>query len=339
MKTMKALVIESPGVAVIRQVPIPKAASGEIVVQVKRTGICGTDLHIYKGEYISTYPIIPGHEFSGVVVEVGAGVESFQVGDRVSGDPNIYCGRCRFCLTNRFNHCESLKIIGVTLPGAMAEYFAIPADCVFHLPEPLTFTEGALIEPVSCVVQAMHRLSPRTGERALLLGAGAMGQQWVQALAHSGISELVVVDLSDEKLSLAREWGATSTIKGNEVEHALAGREGMNGFEIVIDTTGIASVIEKSLRYIGPSGKYVQFGVTEETAVVNLRPFDLFQREWTLIGSMAVNRAFEPALAWIQAGRLQTTHLVSRELTLEEALAYFEGDRRHEDLKVQISFE
>ncbi len=339
MAMMQALVVEKPGSAVVRQVPVPKAKKGEIVVQVKRVGICGTDLHIYKGEYLSPYPIIPGHEFSGVVHEVGEGVEGFRLGDRVCADPNLSCGRCRFCMSGRANHCDRWDTIGVTLPGAMAEYVAIPAELALLLPDRLTFAEGAFVEPVACVVHAMNRLRPSVADRALLLGAGAMGQQWVQALARSGVSELTVVDLTEEKLALASEWGATRVVRAEDAEAALQDFTGRNGYDIVVDTTGVPAVIENSFRYLAPCGRYVQFGVTNDQATVDLRTFDLYHYEWTLIGSMALNHTMAPALAWLEAERLRIDHLVSRELTLEGAVRFFSGERYPQDMKLQVSFE
>lgn len=336
---MQALVMEEPGRAVVREVPVPQAKKGEIVVQVKRVGICGTDLHIYKGEYLSSYPIIPGHEFSGVVHEVGEGVEGFRRGDRVCADPNLACGRCRFCMSGRANHCDRWACIGVTLSGAMAEYIAVPAELALLLPDGLTYAEGAFVEPVACVVHAMNRLRPAAADRALLFGAGAMGQQWVQALARSGVSELTVVDLAEEKLALASEWGATRVLRADSAETALQDLTGKNGYEIVVDTTGVPAVIENAFRYLGPCGRYMQFGVTSDQAAVNLRTFDLYQYEWTLIGSMALNHTMAPALAWLEAGRLRIGHLVSRELTLEGAVRFFEGERYPQDMKVQVSFE
>ena len=336
---MKALVIESPRQAVVCELPVPRAKPGEIVVRVKRAGICGTDIHIYNGEYLSPYPIVPGHEFSGIVSEGGEGVEGFREGDRVSADPNLSCGRCRFCLSGRANHCERWAAIGVTLPGAMAEYVAVPAELAMRLSDRLSFAEAALVEPVACVVQALRRLKPGTADSALLFGAGAMGQQWVQALAMSGVSELVVVDLAEEKLEMAAKWGATRIVPGGRVAGELEDRRGKNGFDIVVDTTGIPRVIEDSFQYLGPCSRYVQFGVTTEEATVALRTFGLYQMEWTLIGSMALNHTFAPALAWLEAGRLSVGHLVTRELSLEGALEFFRGDRRSSDMKVQISFE
>lgn len=339
MALMQALVVESPGNAVVRQVPVPQAKKGEIVVQVKSAGICGTDLHIFKGEYLAQYPIIPGHEFAGVVTEVGEGVEGFRVGDRVCADPNLSCGKCRFCMSGRYNHCDNYVTIGVTIAGAMAEYVAVPAELALLLPEKLTFAEGAFVEPVACVVHAMNRLRPSVADKALLFGAGAMGQQWVQALARSGVSELTVVDLAEEKLALALEWGATRVVRAEDAETALRDFTGKNGYDIVVDTTGVPAVIENLFQYLAPRGRYVQFGVTNNQATVKLPTFDLYHYEWELIGSMALNHTMAPALAWLEADRLKIGHLVSRELTLEGAVRFFEGERYSQDMKVQVTFE
>src|SRR5690554_4303784 len=123
---MKALVIEEPGKAVIKEVPYPKPGHGEVTVKVKQVGICGTDIHIYKGEFLSPYPIIPGHEFSGDIHELGEGVPNLQVGQRVAVDPSLFCGKCAYCKTNRGNHCENWGALGNTVDGSMAEYVKVP---------------------------------------------------------------------------------------------------------------------------------------------------------------------------------------------------------------------
>lgn len=335
---MKALVIDGPRQAVVRDVDKPLPKAGEVIIKVERVGICGTDLHIFQGEYLSPYPIIPGHEFSGIVVETGAGVTHYQPGDRVCGDPSLFCGACRYCLTNLGNHCENWNAIGVTVHGAMAEYASVPAANLAKLPDSMSFAEGAFVEPVACVVHAMNRLAMKAGDRALLFGAGAMGQQLVQAFVNAGAGELVVVDTSETKLELARQWGATKTVLAEQAEQQLSSGEYARGFDIVTDATGIPSVIEQAFRYMGPAAKYLQFGVTDEKASIRLSPFDLYHKDWTLIGSMAINHTFLPALEWVKAGRIRTEHLVTRTISLGEVPEWFSSPRDPRDLKVQITF-
>lgn len=124
---MKALVIEEPNKAVVKDVPYPKPGKHEVTIKVENVGICGTDIHIFKGEFLSPYPIIPGHEFSGVIDEVGEDVTSWKVGDRVTADPSLFCGECVFCLTNRGNQCENWGALGNTIDGSMAEYVKVPS--------------------------------------------------------------------------------------------------------------------------------------------------------------------------------------------------------------------
>ncbi|ADG05109.1 zinc-dependent alcohol dehydrogenase family protein [Kyrpidia tusciae] len=333
---MKAMVIPEPGRAVIREVPEPEPGPGEVVVSVKAAGICGTDFHIFEGDSLGSYPIIPGHEFAGVVAKVGPAVTSLAVGDRVAVDPSLFCGRCRYCLTNRGNHCENWGGIGTTVPGGFAEQVAVPESSAFRLPDALSFQEGAFVEPVACVVHGINRLNLRPGERVLLFGAGAMGQQLVQALVHAGAAELTAVDVDPGKLALARRFGATRTVLAAALEKELGGE--LESFDAVVDATGAPAVIETALRFLGPAGKFLQFGVAPKRAKISLSPFDLYRRDWTLIGSMAINHTFLPALEWVAAGRIQVKPLLSKTIPLEELPEFLGRPKAPELLKVQVVF-
>lgn len=331
---MKALVIEKPGQAVIKDVPYPKPGSGEVTIEVKQVGICGTDVHIYKGEFLSPYPIIPGHEFSGIIHEVGEDVPGFSVGERVAADPSLFCGKCSYCLTNRGNHCENWGAVGNTVNGSMAEYVKVPYENLVRLPDEMTFEEGAFIEPLACVVYAMHRLQLKVGDQVLLFGAGAMGQQLIQSLKAAGASMLAVVDLSEEKLKMAKEWGATHTFTSKELD--LVRELQPRGFDIVVDATGIPAVIEQAIPFTGPVGKYLQFGVTPADASIKVNPFDLYHKDWTLIGTMAINHTFIPAFHWLKEKRIDVQPLVSKTISLDETISFLAGPREPDLLKVQI---
>ncbi|HTG71618.1 MAG TPA: zinc-dependent alcohol dehydrogenase family protein [Candidatus Udaeobacter sp.] len=333
---MKALVIEAPRKAVVKEVPYPKPGPGEITIKVENVGICGTDFHIYEGEYISPFPIIPGHEFSGTIYEIGEGVIGWEVGDRVSADPNILCGACEFCLTHRGNHCVNWAAVGVTVNGSMAEFVAVPVRNAVKLPGTMSFEEGAFIEPMACVVHGMNRLQLQVGNRVILFGAGAMGQQLVQSIAKAGASELVVVDVSQEKLDLALTLGATKGVLSKDLGTALSKDIVPYGFDVVVDVTGIPAVIEKAFEFMGPVAKYLQFGVTAENARVQLDPFKLFNKDWTLLGSMAINHTFIPALQWMKAGRFELTPLISKVISLEETVDFLAMPKDSNLLKVQI---
>jgi 2-desacetyl-2-hydroxyethyl bacteriochlorophyllide A dehydrogenase len=333
---LKALVIEKPYQAKIREVDYPNPGNGEVTIQVVRSGICGTDIHIYEGTYMSSYPLIPGHEFSGVIHEIGPGVTGYAVGDRVSSDPNIFCGCCEYCQTHRSNQCVNFAATGVTRNGSMAEFVRVPANTLIKIPDSMTFQQAAFIEPLACVVYAMNRLQIQVGSRVILFGAGAMGQQLIQAISRSGASELVVVDISPAKLLLAEQYGATKTILSGELDSHLDKKQIPYGFDVVVEATGIPAVIQKAFEYMGPTAKYLQFGVADKEVTVPLSPFELFKNDWTLLGSMAVHYTFIPALRWMNEGRIQVDHLVSQTITLEQGIDFFEKQKNKDHLKTQI---
>ena len=336
---MKALMIEGPGRAIVREAAKPEPGPGEIVVRVMRCGVCGTDFHIFHGTFLSPYPLIPGHEFAGVVDSTGAGVDDLAPGERVACDPTLYCGACEYCLSGRANHCLHWGATGDSTDGAMAEYVKVPRANAFRLPDALSFAEGAFIEPIACVVHGMEQLRLRPGRRVLLFGAGSMGQLLIQALAHAGASELAVVDIAEAKLAAALASGATRVYPGAGAAADLADRRGHAGFDAVVDATGAPGVIEAALQYLAPAGTYLQFGVAPVSARVPLSPFDLYHMDWKLVGSMAVNRTFRPALEWLAAGRFRVKPLISRVLRLEDVPALLAEGKAADVMKAQISFE
>ncbi|CAG5091758.1 Alcohol dehydrogenase [Thermobacillus xylanilyticus] len=329
---MKALVIEKPNHAVIKEVPYPEPGPGELTVKVERVGICGTDFHIFAGTFLSPYPLIPGHEFSGVVDKVGEGVEGFVPGDRVTADPTLLCGECEYCLTRRGNQCLKWGALGDTTDGAMAEYVKLPARNAVKIPDTMSFAEAAFVEPVACVVHGMNRLDLKMGDRVILFGAGAMGLQLMQAIAAAGASELVVVDVSPNKLQLALGLGATRGVLSGE----LKPEDFPRGFDAVVDATGVPAVIERALGFLGPAGKFLQFGVAPQNAEIRINPFKLYHKDWTLIGSMAINHTFLPAFRWVKEKRIKLEPLVSKVITLEETPDFLARPKDPDLLKVQI---
>lgn len=332
---MKACVVEKPGNVVVKDVPYPEPGPDEVTVKVEKVGICGTDIHIFKGEFISPYPIIPGHEFSGTIYELGSDVSDWQTGERVSADPSLFCGKCKYCLTNRGNQCENWGALGNTVDGSMAEFVRVPAQNLVKMPDPMSYAEGAFIEPMACVVHAMNRLQVQAGDRVLLFGAGAMGQQLVQAVSQTGASELSVVDLAQKKLDHALKKGATRGILSKEIDQVLTGKYDRS-FDIVIDATGIPAVIQQAFRYMGPTAKYLQFGVTPTDAKVEVNSFDLYNKDWTILGSMAINHTFLPAFEWIKSGRMDVNPLITRTIPLEELPEFFHSPPNNDDFKVQV---
>jgi 2-desacetyl-2-hydroxyethyl bacteriochlorophyllide A dehydrogenase len=333
---MQAVVFTAPETAVIERVPDPACKPDEVVVQVGATGICGTDLHIYRNEYMSDFPVIPGHEFGGVIVEIGKEVTDFRVGERVAVDPNLYCGHCYFCRNEQSNHCLNWQGVGITRPGSFAQYVAAPARAAYRVPESLTDAQAAFIEPVSCVVNAMKRLRVWPADEVLIFGAGPMGLLLVQVMRHNGASQIVVVEKQPDRLALALKMGATAAITAGPDQKEALKELAPYGFAIVIDATGVPAVIEQAFNYLKPRGQYLQFGVAPNHATVKVSPYDIFHKDWTIIGSFAVCYTFQAAIAWMASGVVDVDPLISHQLPLSDFLPAFRSFAAGQTLKVQL---
>lgn len=333
---MQAVVFPAPEVISFERVPDPTCAPDEVIVRVARAGICGTDLHIFHNEYMSTFPVIAGHEFGGTVLEVGSAVTDFRQGDRVAADPNLYCGHCYFCRHEQANHCLNWQGVGITRSGAFAEYVAVPARACYSLPPALSDTQAALIEPLSCVIHALNRIRVHPGDEVLVFGAGPMGLLLVQALKKSGASQVVVVETQAERLDLARRLGATATVPAGEEQREALQTLAPYGFAVVVDATGIPAVIERAFDYLKPRGQYLQFGVSPMTADIRVRPYDIFRHDWTIVGSFALCYTFQQSIAWLTSKVVDVEPLVSHTLPLAAFQGAFEEFAAGKTLKVQL---
>jgi 2-desacetyl-2-hydroxyethyl bacteriochlorophyllide A dehydrogenase len=333
---MQAVVFSEPEKMEVTTVPDPTCGPDDVIVRVAACGICGTDLHIFHDEYYSTFPLIAGHEFCGVIAEVGKNVRDHRPGERVCVDPNLYCGECSFCRNLQANQCLNLKAVGVDRDGAFAEYVAVPARACYRLPDTLSDTQGAFVEPVSCVIQAMTRLRLWPGDEALIFGAGPMGLLLTQAMRHSGASRVVVVEKQAQRLELASRLGATATVLAGPDQDKELLEMAPLGFAVVIDATGIPAVIEKSFDYLKPRGQYLQFGVAPKGAAISVRPYDIFKNDWTIIGSFALCYTFQPAIAWLSTGVVDVRPLVSHTVPLSQFPQVFRSFAAGETLKVHL---
>jgi D-arabinitol dehydrogenase (NADP+) len=314
---MKVAQIERPYQAHVTTAAEPIPGPDDVLIRVKAAGICGTDLHIYKGEYEATYPLIPGHEFSGEVAAVGANVRNFRVGDRVTADPNIPCNRCLYCQRNEPNQCKNLSAIGVTQNGGFAEYVLAPEGNVFSIGD-LSYSAAALIEPLACVVWGLKQVETQVGDKVLVFGAGPMGCLVAQGLLRAGASRVVVTDVVPWRLEMISRLGATDTVVADDKQAARLKSIAPEGFDIVVDATGIPSVLEGTFAYVAPRGKIWVFGVTPIGTSVKFPSYEVFRRDLKIIGSFAVNRTFPQSIALIQGGAVQVEPLISHQLDLSE---------------------
>jgi 2-desacetyl-2-hydroxyethyl bacteriochlorophyllide A dehydrogenase len=317
---VKAAVVVTPGRIEIQTVPDPAPGPTDVVVRPAAVGICGTDLHIMDGEFAPSFPIVPGHEFAGEIVAVGSAVTGYAVGDRVAVDPSLYCGHCHYCKRARGNQCENWGAIGVTVAGGAAEYVTAPMANLFRLPPHLAARDAALIEPLSCAVRGFDVLPRGMAESYLIYGSGTMGLMMLELAKRAGAATVSVVDLNPERLSTAKQLGCTAAVTSADELDAP------RGWDVVIDCTGAEAAIRDGLARVGRGGTFLQFGVSAYDARVEIEPYEIYRREITVTGSMAVLHSFDRAGELMAAGVLAPEVFVSHRYPLDayaEALQQF----------------
>jgi 2-desacetyl-2-hydroxyethyl bacteriochlorophyllide A dehydrogenase len=306
---MKALVIEKPGTACVQTVQVAPVGNKDLRIKVKASGICGTDLHIFRGGYLGSYPVIPGHEFSGVVEEVGGKVTRFKVGDHVAIEPNISCDNCDACLNNRQNFCEQWNAVGVTLPGGMAEYAVVPEKAAFNIGE-LSFLSGAFVEPLSCVLHGVERARFKLADKVLILGAGPIGILLSKTIQLQGAGEITQVDLNQSRLELAKKSGAVKVCTSlDELKR--------DSFDVVVDASGSTFLMERALDFVRKGGTVLWFGVPKRGAKLQLPAFTIFEKGLILLSSYTSVRNSIQAVELLKNGKIDVVPLVSHQLPLE----------------------
>jgi len=318
---VRAAVVVTPGTIEIQDVPDPTPGPVDVVVKPAAVGICGTDLHIMDGEFAPEFPIVPGHEFAGEIVAVGSAVTGYAIGDQVAVDPSLYCGYCYYCKRARGNQCENWGAIGVTTSGGAAEYVSAPMANLFKLPAHLAAKDAALIEPLSCAVRGFDVLPRNMADNYLIYGSGTMGLMMLELAKRAGAASVSMVDLNPERLETAKTLGCTAAVTNADELVDMP-----RGWDIVIDCTGVEPAIRDGLTRVGRGGTFLQFGVASYDARVAIEPYDIYRREITITGSMAVLHSFDRAGSLLAGGVLNPEIFVSHRFPLAsyaEALGQF----------------
>jgi 2-desacetyl-2-hydroxyethyl bacteriochlorophyllide A dehydrogenase len=329
---MKAVVIEEPNKMVVGRIEDPTPGPGEAVIKVEACGICGTDIHVLRGEFAPTrYPIVPGHEFCGEVVAVAADVRNVKAGDFVAVDPSLFCGHCRQCRLGRFNLCENWNAIGVgSANGACAEFVAVPAANAFPLPSEMPRHWGALVEPLSCAVHGLDQVDLQVAGDYLIYGAGTMGLLLAQLAKDSGASRVDMVERNPRRHALATRLAADRVaVAADELDRP-------QGWDVVIDATGVVPAIEDGLRRVARGGTFLMFGVANADATATFSPFRVYNDEIKIIGSMAVLHSFERALTMLAKGVIDCEAMITNRFRLDEYQGAIDTFLAGSGLKVQV---
>lgn len=308
---MRAVRITAPHTIELCTIPDPVPGPLDVVVAVAATGICGTDLLIADGGVAPSLPLVPGHEFAGHVVALGAQVRMLQVGDRVAADPNMPCLQCRYCHAGRFNLCLQYSAIGVTQAGAAAELVVLPAHLCVRLSDEVDLVDAALIEPLSCAVHAFDLLGLQTGRSMAIYGSGTMGLMMLQLAQRSGVRSVDMIDVNPLKLVAARELGCSRTAGSS------SDLDPGEGWDVVVDATGVAAAIQDGLDHVARGGTFLQFGVAAPEATVTINPYRIYEDEISIIGAVCPLHSFERSAELLASGAISPGALISHRMPLE----------------------
>lgn len=338
--TMRAAVLTAPGRFEIKDVPRPTIGRDEVLVRITRVGICGTDVHIFNGHYAAeNLPMIPGHEFTGVIAELGEGVTGLSLEQPVVVDMNIGCGCCFWCRRNEILNCPEMQQMGITMNGAFAEYISVPARLVIPAPSDVAAEVLALTEPLACVVRCARKAEITFGQSVVVLGAGPIGNLHVQLLRTIGAAPIIVADLSKERVQMALDAGADFGVTDLDALEALvrdktAGR----GADVVIESVGLSALYQQATRLIRKGGHIAAFGISGADDVLDLNIVQTILEENSIKGSVAgMGQDMHDALTLLTHGRIKTELFTSAFYGLEDIQEAFDTlSVRPGDLKTQI---
>ena len=260
----------SPKQFVLENVDKPVPNQDEVLISVKWAGICGSDVHAYYGKHpFISCPIVPGHEFVGIVEQVGDGTKDL-LGKRVTVLPSLVCGECYNCRTGRFNICDTLRVIGCQAPGAFAEYTIVPKDKVFVLPDAISWAQGVLVEPHAVAVHAVRMAGNIAGKNVVVMGAGTIGLMVISTLKAYGAGNIVVTDFNEERLALARDFGADTTLNPGTTSLREYVEQEQHKVDIIFECVGVQATVNEGIELVSKGGDVLIVGVFEEDVMVKM---------------------------------------------------------------------
>ena len=340
---MKQAIMVKPGKIEFRQVEKPTLNENEILMQTKRIGVCGSDIHVFHGTHpYTSYPVVQGHEVSGVVVEVGEAVKGIAVGDKVTFTPQVVCGECYPCRNGMYHVCETLKVMGFQTGGAAQEFFVLPEWNVFKLPDDISLDHAAMIEPVSVAVHAVRRGGDVTGKKVLVLGAGTIGNLVAQVAKAFGAAAVMITDLSDYKLEKASACNIDFAINtaNEDLNNALLRDFGPDRADLILECVGVQATATQAVECARKGTTVVIVGVFGEKPVVNLG----YVQDWelNLVGTAMYQKTdYEAAIELVTSGKMHLDELFTHRFSFDEYLeAYHTIEQSDGDyMKVMIDLD
>ena len=339
---MKTLVLTDVQKLEVKEWEMGPPTGSEVVIDVAACGVCGTDLHLYhgdKGSFESSYPLVMGHEYAGVVSAAGPDVKTLSVGDRVCVDPNLYCGHCRSCLKGMPHYCENMVGYGTTRSGGFTEKCVVEEKAAYKIPDSLSLEHAAMVEPVACCLHGIDRANIHTGDTVALIGCGSIGQIMLQLAFCSGASRVIVIEPVPEKREKAKRLGAclaidplTQDVK-KEIENA-----GIASLDTVIECVGHAKTMEMAVDIAGNAATVMLFGLTAPRAKIELFPFEqIFQKELTITGSFINPLCAQRVIDLLANQRIDLEEVITDRIPLSEAEKVFSDSQYRSHGKILIT--
>lgn len=325
----------------VREKQLGALGARDVLIRNMAAGVCGTDVHIYHGEEGSaavTPPVILGHEYAGLVEAVGEAVTAVAVGDRVTVDPNMYCGQCPYCRAGKKQLCERMVAVGVNFDGGFAQYSVVPEGQCFRLSPDLPYEVGAMAEPIACCLHGIDLAQIRPGQRVLVIGGGAIGLIMAQLARLSGAASVIVSEPIEMRRKIAMEVGADGAIDPihEDVRARFLALTGCDGAEVVIECVGRPVAVKQAVEAAAPGAMLMLFSVPSVGATYELPLFDIFKKELTIRGSMVNPDTHARAVALLNAGRLQIEPLITHRFPLTDVEGAIKMQMSAESIKVLV---
>jgi len=331
---MKAAVIREYGKISLEEVQKPVLLPGNVMVRVKYASICGSDQHIFKGEFHprTKLPMIPGHEFAGVIDEVGHDVKNLKAGQKVTVDPIIWCGKCPACLAGHYPACTSLKLVGIDIDGGFAEFVSVPEHMIFPIPDHISDEHAALVEILSIGFHASARAGLEKHDDILIVGSGKVGQSILHAAKTITSGKIILADILDERLKLASSsFPDIYTINLRKSDPVALVKEITNGrgvdiaFEAVgheVEVEGRFNPVRTCINAIKGGGKVCVLGLSDHPAEILMK--ELIWKEARIIASRVSHGEFSKAIEALSNGTLNPDKMITGILNLEDSQKGFE---------------
>lgn len=325
-------VMTAPGKIEFREIETPAPKAGEVLVRIMKIGVCGSDIHVWHGEHpFTSYPVTQGHEVSGEIAALGAGVEGVEIGQKVTIQPQVVCGKCYPCRHGKYNLCESLKVMGFQTTGVASEYFAVAAEKVTLLPQEMSFDEGAMIEPLAVAVHAVRKFGDIKGMCVAVLGAGPIGILVAQAAKGMGAESVLITDVSALRLEKARQCGVDYCVNTRETDFgaALVSAFGPDKADVIYDCAGNDVTMGQAIRDARKGSTIILVAVFAGMAKVDLAVLN--DHELDLNTTMMYrNEDYIEAIALVRVGKVDLKPLISKHFAFRdyaEAYRYIDENR------------